>query len=567
TIPYDKIQETAARVSDLVAAGRTSHQVSQLGCEALAGAGPATEPGVVERARKLAKDKAATALEFLREPLFLNHGQQRQAFFLDMLANGYSLEKAMQYTRAIRGPHSQSVVELFAQTGLLQGKEPLNQYAVKEQGLKAIAALLEAGHSKAQVESLISGLCTRKQADEQVKVLAWATSQSSLPIEGLQCYQRLLKSGFHVDPAGEQVVGAEQQLHRLPAERRYQSLTDIGLINSGEPVNKYTVKTALVGLLSTALGRGLDYETATRRVKSLGQAMVAGKLDQDKALELVEAEWLGSDTAGASLQTSLAAGLPLEAARWAARSGHPVEGVLESLGDKTNHWTVEVALRQPSSELELFSGLAQHAGAAGAESRLLRLRELPGRWNEALATVGACGLEAVAALVEKGQDFDQALTRVKQQRSWAGERKLPEEAMLEALPPLRPARDGRFRQLVEQGFSASLAGEMAEAKPEHLEQLKPLLDRSVMGSPQARQQALEAVATLDRLGQSQAEIGRLLEATVEAVENRGGNPEAMAAALKGATAMFSLGRSDAAKTMAVEDEAIIIGDISVARQD
>ncbi|MGE4206560.1 MAG: hypothetical protein AB7J86_38245 [Vulcanimicrobiota bacterium] len=569
TIPFEKIEETAARVSDLLAAGHTAQQVTQLGCEALAGAGPSPQPGVVERVRKLAKEKAATALDFLREPLFLNQTTQRQDFFLAMLANGYTLEKAMEYTRAVRGPHSQSVIELFEQTGLLAGKEPLNQYAVKEQALKALSALLAAGHSNASVKSLIQGLCTREKPDDQIKVLAWVTAQASHPVEGLECYQKLLASGFHVDPAGEQILQAEAALSRLPAERRYQSLTDIGLVKSGDPVNKYKVKTALVELLAAGLRRGLDYETATRRVRSVGQALVAGKLDPDKALEWADKEWLASDTAGPRLEQTLAAGLPAEAARWAVRSGLPLEGVVENLEDKTNHWTVEVALRQPASELGLFARLLDAGGAAQAESRLLELRRLPGfdpqQWLA--ASVDPSDYAAVAGLVKTGAPFEQTVDRVRQQRQWATDQKVSPELMVAALADLKPDQDGRFRALVEGGFSARLAAEMVQAKPGTLKLLESRLRATVMGSPQAREQAVTTVESLTRLGQNEDQIGRLLDATIEAVENRQGNPEAMASALKEAAAMFALGRSDAAKTMAVEDEAIIIGDISVARQD
>lgn len=568
TIPFAKIEETAGRVTDLVAAGRTAREVTQLGCEALAAAGPSPEPGVVERARQLAKEKASTALDFLREPLFLNHTAQRQNFFLSMLANGYTLEKAMEYTRAIRGPHSQSVIELFEQTGLLTGKEPLNQYAVKEQALKALSALLEAGHPKAAVKSLVQGLCTREKPDDQLKVLAWVTGRANHPIEGLECYQKLIASGFHVDPAGEQVAQADAALASLPVEQRYQSLTDIGLLKSAEPVNKYKVKTALVDRLGSALRRGLDYETATRRVRKLGQALVAGKLEPDQAIELIEPEWLASNQAGPRLEQALAAGLPAEAARWAVRSGLPVEGVAAKLGDKTNHWTIEVALRQPGSELDLFA-LLSTKGAAQAESTLVELRRLPGfdpeQWLA--ASLDPADYATVAALVKAGAPLEQTVERVQQQRQWATEQKVSPQLMIEALGDLGPEQDGRFRALVEGGFSARLASEMVQTRPGTLKLLDARLRTSVMGSPQAREQAVAMVESLTRLGQNEEQIARLLDATIEAVENRQGNPEAMASALKEAAAMFALGRSDSAKTMAVEDEAIIIGDISVARQD
>ncbi len=116
-IPNSEIRLTAARVCELVAGGHTG----PIDYDQLASSGPNPRQELVERVQR---KQVTGAVEFLREPLFLTDSERRWDFFATMLEKGYSLEKAREYSNA---RHRPQVLELFAETGLLDGQAPLNK--------------------------------------------------------------------------------------------------------------------------------------------------------------------------------------------------------------------------------------------------------------------------------------------------------------------------------------------------------------------------------------------------------------------------------------------------------
>lgn len=399
----------------------------------------------------------------------------------------------------------------------------------------------------------------------------------------LDFYLDCLKAGYHVPRAAEAVTSLNL-LEHLSDSERVQCYRKLGLFEGRSPLNAYDFKQQAMKSLAAELSAGRPVDEAVHRMARVCGRLADRQVAPEEAVKLIDAPPQGVENLKAFLDeghstalTRVAAALPDNpAARELARA---IKGTEEKLKDREDlvrwalgrSWSDPEALKFTVALIEAgfhvdrvqeFSGWGRDAERREAFAKLGLLKPSEPINNYAVMRAVVASYEAERSAGRPPTEAVEAVTLV------CG-------GLKEVQPALdlldvhrrhlagRPGAVPRFLALREEGLPAPLVAEWAAAGErlpvDALKELGIHQGRSPFDDPGARQAVYHAFDLLTNRGETVERVTALVRSAAELRPQA----QAFARSLRETVPLALAALSDSKATIEYQEEAIVIGDVSV----